>query len=179
MQIHSLFHALRPVFCQFLHCLQGDPFFVVFCNTYCWIAQIHCCVTPVDLEIPGSLRSFLPAKHLLSFKFYVSFFCNFFCTIASSPLSISLTLEDPIWPYIDGFTKHNLLWPGKVVLNMPISAHRFFQVSWFVQGGGKSAPRPLFWVQNILGLKGLKTPPCSLLIILPQLTYMFINKLLV
>ena len=134
-----------PVFCQFLSCLQGDPFFVVFCNTYCWIAQIHCCVTPVDLEIPGSLRSFLPENtYLLSFKFDVSFFCNFFCTIASSPLSISLTLEDPIWPFTTGLTKYNLFWPGKVVLNMPNNHNfrpSFFSSIWVCAGWGQICPR--------------------------------------
>ena len=169
-----------PVFCQFLSCLQGDPFFVIFCNTYILLNSADSLLRyTCGLGDTRQLTQLSPSKTSSQFQVLCIFFCNFFCTIASSPISISLTLEDPIWPYIDGFTKHNLLWPGKVVLNMPISAHRFFQVSWFVQGGGKSAPRPLFWVQNILGLKGLKTPPCSLLIILPQLTYMFINKLLV
>ena len=131
-------------FCLAYKVIPSLLYFVI--HTYCWIAQIHCCVTPVDLEIPGSLRSFLPAKHLLSFKFYVSFFVIFFapCTIASSPLSISLTLEDPIWPYIDGFTKHNLLWPGKVVLNMP-NNHNFrpsiFSSIWVCAGWGQICPR--------------------------------------
>ena len=67
-------------------------------HTYCWIAQIHCCVTPVDLEIPGSLRSFLPAKHLSSqFQVLCIFFLKFF--LHHRLLSL-IHVVNPIRPYM-------------------------------------------------------------------------------